>query len=531
MGYQGQVIGIPVGADGLRIDDPNSKLTAGSLIRAINLTYSNGMIEKDTGSAKWNQTVLPSGVRGAVDWWPNDTTQRTIALGLNGRVYRFTDGFVPATEMSVTGTAPATLNSSEYGNFVSGGAEESTNPRKLFLFTGYDTPQVIVADGTSRTNISTAPSDWAGLNQPVDGVIHKGKMFVFLRRGSTMFASLGTDHEDFTTSPLPYEVYPGESEYIAQAFVFRTKLFVIKYPKGLFVLDDTDPSPANWFFTKINSSIGARSPRGYLSAFDDVFFGNHYGSITSLTATDQLGDVLSADIFAQLRCQKFVRENINPDSGGAQHAVYYADKKMGMFTFKGTTSSQADRICYIDVQNRAAPKVTWTTKDQPNCLFLKKDIQGVERPFYGSSDGYIYQMDSQNRYVGSTAYTGEFWTPHYDLAAGDVGRGKANKNFDFLEVVYQPCGDFDMLVDYFIDGRYIDTVKANMGGASDLDRFKLDSDTTDAEAEKNIRIPIAGSGRRISFRCYNANGGENFAVVELRVYFTMSGEQAEKGRI
>src|SRR4051812_1416118 len=174
MGYQGQVIGIPVGADGLRLDDPNSKLTAGSLIRAINLTYSNGMIEKDYGSAKWNQTVMPSGIRGATDWWPDDTTQRTIALGINGKVYKFTDPFVAASEMSVTGTAPVNLNSSEYGNFVQAGAEEAGNPRKLFLFTGYDTPQVIEADSNSRANISTTVSDWTGLNQPVDGVIHKG---------------------------------------------------------------------------------------------------------------------------------------------------------------------------------------------------------------------------------------------------------------------------------------------------------------------------------------------------------------------
>lgn len=529
MGYKGEIIGIPVGADGLRLDDPESKLTAGSLIRALNITMVNGMIEKDYGSARWNQTILPTGVKGAIDWWPEDETQRMIALGADGKVYRFTDAFVPATEVAATIPAPKTLNSTEYANFVTAGAEVTGNPRKLFLFTGYDQVQVISGDGIVRTNISAPPGDWAGLNYPVDGVIHQGRLFVFLRRGSTVFASLSTDHEDFTTLPLPYEVYPGESEYIAQHFVFRGKYFVLKYPTGLYVLNDTDPDASNWFFTKINSDIGARSPRGRVAIFDDVLFGNDYGSITSLTATDQLGDVISADIFAQLRCQSFIRDNINPDIGGGQHAIYYKDKKLAMFSFKSKTSSQPDRICYLDFQVRGQPRAIWIDKDQPNCLFLRKDLTKVERPFYGSSDGYIYAMDSHDRFVGGNPYRGEFWLPHYDLGAGDVTRAKANKNFDFLEVVFNPSGDMFLNIDYFIDGKYIDTVQANLSGDSDLDRFKLDSDNTDAEAEKNVVIPINGSGRRISFRCYNTNGGENFSIVEMRVWFSRSGEQAERG--
>lgn len=531
--YNGQIVELPLGENGLRTDDPNSALQAGHLIRAKNVTFQNGAVEKAPGSMRWNSSALGTGIRAGFDWWPDDAIQRMIVLGNNGKVYRYTDP-LSQTEVVPTAGAPSALNTSQYGNIVAGGAEQGTNPRKLFIMTGYDPIQFISGDGKTRSNIPNPVGDFTGTNQPLDGVIFRGKLFVFLRNGHSVYASLTLDHGDFASQPLPYTIFPGESERIAGLFTFRSKLFCLKYPRGLYVMNDGDADPSQWYFERINGSFGAPGARCNVPVFDDEYIANEYGGVMSLTATNATGDVKAADIFAQLRVQKFVRDFLLPEGRGIRQGIYYGDKKTAIYIYQGRSSTQNDWLLSVDFSNTASPKVCWGDKDQPNCIFLRKDVTGIERPFYGANDGYLYSMDSPNLWVGTSdgltqsGYTYEWQTPHFDLGNGNPAFGDSNKNWDFLELMYEPCGKFNISIDIYLDGRFHKTVQIELGGRSDLDSMHLDTDTTEAEVELTSMVPIQGLGKRISFRGYNSVAGQNCKITKLRVYYKMSGQQDRK---
>lgn len=532
--YAGQIVELQVGTDGLRTDDPNSVLTAGNLIISRNIDQQEGGIAKARGSMRWNETPFSFGVRGGFDWWPDESTQRLIAITSDGKIYKMPDRLT-ATEIGAVGGAPATINASEYTNMVAGGAEQQGNPRKLFIMTGYDPVQVLTGDSATRSSISGPVGDFSGTNQPLSGVIFRGRLIVFLRNGHSAYASSALNHEDFSTSPLPYAIYPGESERISSLFAFRGKLFAIKYPRGLYVMNDSDPSASNWFFEKLNGSFGAPTSKSEVPVFDDAYVANEYGSISSLTATNATGDVKSADLFAQLRVQSFMRDRVLQEGRGIRQGIYYPDKKIAMYTYRGLTSQYNDWLLFVDFQSTAMPKVIWHDKDQPNCLFLRKDNIGVERPFYGSEDGYLYGMDSPNRWIGTSdgavqnGYTYEWQTPHFDLAAGNPVVGAQNKNWEFLELMYEPTGKFKVSVDVYLDSLFHKTLEFECGGRSDLDFMHLDIDTTSAEVElTSTQLPIQGMSKRISFRVYNSDPGENFKITKLRVFYKPSGQQDRK---
>jgi hypothetical protein len=532
--YNGQIVELPLGINGLETDDPDSALQAGNLIRARNVNYQNGAIEKAVGAMRWNSSPLGVGIRAGLDWWPDDQTQRLIALGLDGNVYRYTNPEVQGLITPGTG-APLTLNTSQFGNFVTGGAEQGNNPRKIFVMTGYDPIQSIESDSTVRNNISNPVGDFSGTNQPLDGVIFRGMFFVFLRNSHNIYASSALDHEDFASFPLPYSVYPGESERVSCLFVFRTKLFALKYPRGLYSLVDTDPSAQNWYFQKVTGSFGAPGGRCAVPVFNDTYVATEYGGIMSLQATNATGDVTASDIFAQLRVKQFVRDFILQEGRGIRQGIYFAEKQIAYFVFRGRTSIQNDWILGIDFSNASSPKICWRDTVQPNCLFLRKDITGVERPFYGANDGYFYFMDSPNAWIGSidqsveNGYEYEFQTPHFDLAQGNPAFGDANKNWEFVQLMYVPCGKWNINFDIYLDGKHHKKGQIEVGGRSDLDiGMVLDVGTTEAEVEVTSLFPVQGLGKRVSFRFYDDTPGHTFKITKLRVWYKMSGMQDSK---
>lgn len=531
MAYQGKIIEIPIGMDGLRTDDPDSKVSPSTLVRALNINLQSGYVEKDYGSRRWNSSALPGGVVGGFDWNPDDITQRMIVACNDGKIYRFTDAY-NYSEVSTSATIK-TINTSEMVNFVSAGGEESGNDKKLFIFSGASPIQVITADGTTRRNISNPAPEWTGTNHPVDGIIHNGRVWAIPRSGHYLLVSSALDHEDFSTTPVVFNIAPGEGEKLSGGFIFRGKLFIYKYPRGLYVLVDDDPDINNQYFAKITDAFGAPTSRSALAVFNDLLIANEYGSITSLTATNATGDVNSSDFFANLRVQKFVRETINQEGRNIRQCIYYQDKKIVMFTYRKKTSTQNDVICYVDFQDPNRPRILWNDKDQPNCLFLYKDVEGQQKPMYGANDGYVYQMDQTDRWVGvgsgspQTAFKGEFWTPHIDFGNGDP-ISENNKNFDFVGVKYIPTGDYKLFCDVFCDGIFQRTLSFKLKSYNDLDMMQLDSDSTDSESEREDVQSCSMMGRRIQLRFYNEGLGENFKIVAVRIYLNPSGQQKFK---
>ena len=529
MPYEGQSITVPLGSQGLITDIPPGDIPPSGLIRANNVIFTGGSIEKAPGARRINSTQLASSIVGIHDWNPSTIAQRLIAVTSDGNVYRdIGDGLFSGGTAITTGLG--TLNPNQVF-FVEGGNETSNRNRKLFLLTGKDQPKVLSGDSASFSNINSPAVDWTGTFFPGVGVIHQNRLWLFA--GPFGYASDTGDHENFTSNNLFFNIFPGEGEDVEAAFVYKGRLFVFKKGNFTYVLNDTDPSDTNWYFQKIGSDFGVASKHSLFEALDDLLAGNSTGSITSLKATEKLGDVESGDLLDFAKIEQYVRNNISESGITEMHTLYYRQKKRAYITYKSKYGGANDRMLVIDVSKVQSPRFSFYTKDIPNCLAIRKDINNIERPMYGSSDGYVYLMDQEDRLTHTTAYTGEFITAHNDFRAQNL-QG-SNKLFDFLSVEFIPQGNWNLECDVYIDGRYTETLNFTMsdqlnqtlgdftlGGTSNGDPLGRN------DAQNSPLIPLHGSGRRIAFHFKQSGTNQNFKVASYTVYFRVAGQNSTK---
>lgn len=644
MSYQGDVAIIPLGAGGLHTDDPQTVIDPRKLIRAKNISLGNGVVEKDPGSLKWNQTAYPAGIRAVFDWWPDDVTQRVIVILSNGKVYR-SKNIYHQEEITASGSAPSTLTPGNQPHILPCGAESAGRSKKFMIFTGKDAVQVVTGDGTTRSNISSPAADWSGSNQPSFGFMHLNRIVAFGNPNDPhrAYVSDDDDHEQFASGGANMSFYPGEGERLFSGFVYKGRAFLFKYPRGMYYIDDSaGASPTTWIPRKVTSSFGVASAHPAIEAVDDLFLANASGSVTSVGATQAFGDVKSGDILSMLRCESYMRNTTSPNGNLDRWALWYQDKKRLLFTYRSGGGLRNDRIMTIDLSQQQNPRVSWSEKDQPNCLALMKDCYGIERPVCGSEDGFIYQLDRPDRAgpstsapgavtaalagagagnlsagdykwkltfvtdygeteagtisatvtvadpstngkaaisaiptdstgrvrnrklyrttaggstyklvttiydnitttytdnvadasLGATApssnntarYTAEFMTPHLDFGYVNQAHANTEKNYDFLELTFEPTGRWNVYVDVFIDGVFSETVTFTPTWGPVLDEFTLDTHRLSGRIPRAQMKPLHGKGRRIAFRVYNSGYLENFRLCDLRVYYRLSGQ-------
>jgi hypothetical protein len=526
VGYQGTTANIPLGAMGIMSDVAPGTIPPTALIKAYDVDFGPGFIQKGPGSLRYNLTVLPAPIVALTDYWPNVYTQRMFAATSAGNIYRDIGDrtFTGATAVA-TGLGALTTRA----QFVIAGNEVAGSPKKIFFFSdGVKQAQVLSGDTSTFADIATPATDWVTPNFPKFGLTHRNQLWAF--QGTRYYASLTSSHETFTgAGTLSGTVGPGDGGDITAAYVYKGKMLIFKEGDVVYFLNDSDSDQDNWYFAKLGEGFGIASPHAAVQVLDDLLIGNNTGSVTSYAATQKYGDIASADIFRQAQVNQFFRENTSFSGFPYMHTLWYPEKHMVMFTARTMANTKNNALIMLDVQNPSAPRYSLNKRDQADCLALRKDIYNVKRPMYGSADGYVYLMDREDRLVGGSAFTGEFKTPHLDFRHLDQSLSHKNKTFDFLGVTFQEEGQHNLSVDVFIDGQFSQTVTfpqtiaTNYMGTAVMGTSKMG-----IEDEKTIWKPINGTGRRISFRCYNSGSNENFKVSQLTVGFTVTGEDATR---
>lgn len=532
--YRGQITHVPLGQTGVYTDDSQTITPPQGVIRAENVEIKNGFIEKATGSRRWNSAALPSGVAAFFDWWPSEGIQRTIVVTKDGRVWRFTDPNTVA-EVLPTGTAPTLLKVTIPPVLLSCGNEESNNPRKLFIMTGNDPIQVITADGITRSDIALPALDWSLNNQPYFAIVFLNRLWAFGNQNfpHLLYASSVTDHEDFQTlgDVLQANVFPGESERLITASTYKGRLMCFKYPFGYYFIDTTDPTAP--IPQKLGDSFGASSQQSTLQVIDDLWIGNSTGTISSLSATNALGGLQQDDVVKDMKCYRYLAENTSPRNNSDQRALWYEAKKLVYLTYHSPSGMLTDRIFVIDFQS-GSPRPSLDTKDQPNCMGLVKDYRLVQRPFYGAEDGYLYEMDHADRSVGGNgvnnangdAYEMLVQTPYLDFGFIDPRYAETTKNFDFLELTFEPTGRWSVSADIFVDNNFVETRTFDLSQSDVLDKnFKLDKSRLSGPGLRSSRIPIHGHGRRISVVLRQDGLKQNVKINGLTYYYRLAGQQ------
>lgn len=531
MGYIGEAITLQLGRDGLRSDDPQTEISFISLIEAQNVILGDGIIQKDRGSRKWNTSALADGVLVARDWIPDTTEQSFIVVLDDGTVFKLP---VPETQTLVTasGGAPTTLIRSTNPQIVEGGAETAGRDRKLFIFTGENPIQVISGTAIVRTDLSKPRSDWTGSNHPAFGLVFEDRLVALGPKNDAhrIFLSSPSDYEDFTPGGggIQFSVFPGEGSALISACVYKGRLLLFKRPFGVYYLETNGSADtADWSIKKLSGSFGIASPNSCVSVGNDILVKNSTNSLTSMQAVETLGGIDQGDLLKRMRIKSFIRQRTSGTNIARTFSMNYEAKDQTFFTYQASDGVVPNRMLRIDTSLNE-PRADFITKDQPNCLMLRRDIFGVDRPFYGADDGFIYEMDRENRNVAGSGYEGLFQTPHTDFGFADPKLGGQRKLFDFLGMDFEETGNWNVDVDVFIDQKFIETISFNQSKGVYLDStFQLDKvelGEAKGRVPRNLRMRLRGQGRRISFRVKNSTADQNFKLVSMTVYFRLADE-------
>jgi hypothetical protein len=452
MGYAGDIIPIEVGEGGLLTDLSPSKIPLNNLIRATNVQVNKGVLEKAFGAINFNNTPLDSGVVAAYDYWPVPGKQYTIAVTRSGRVYRIADKFTtveirPTTDQDLideSGEAPDHLNVTERVIIVEGGKEflgdgGEVQPAKIFIFSGNDPIQVIYGEEVERHNLLVPAADWNGdegrTAYPKFGVIYVGRLFVFdcdtfPHQG---YASSNTvsltmkGHEDFseaTFNTALFNIYPGDGERVKMAFKYKTKLWVLKYPRGLYSLEIPDIGDVTtWWFQKVNDDVGTPSPTGADTIIDDVWVSNSVGSVQSLIATLNLGGVSSTNVLRNLQIEKYVQSITSPLGYGERQIFFHQARSQLYIIYRKINAQHNSLILFMDLTQQN-PKPTVFDHHQPNVMAIRRNESQVEEVMYGSEDGYIYLMNRPDRTIRQAdSYTTITGSTSANAATAIVGVG------------------------------------------------------------------------------------------------------------
>lgn len=527
MAYTGHIFPIPIGRGGLVGTRDQTDIAPDKLILARNLSFYGMTLTKEGGAVKYNSSAISGTptVLGGADWWPTTGTQRAVVALSDGTVKKDdgsgTFATTLASGLTISGTMPV---------FVEGGKEAAANNRKLFLFTGLNQVRVLAADGATMSAIATPPADWSGTNSPTFGLIHKdGRLWGGGNANDPhrLYYSTTTNHEDFTGAGSgSISVFPGEGEKIVGAISFKGFIIVWKFPVGIYAIDTTDPTIANWSVKRISKNVGGVTPLGAVQTDNDILFIDPSSNLHLLSAVQEFGDVAASNISRKNHIYQFLQDNINLGRMTSVRAVYYANKREAHFAMSGTGSTTNNVRFVVDFNDPEQVRFRYSDRDTCESIWLRKDANATPILTVGDNAGFIWNLDQATKSKDGSGYSGAFQTPYMDFGWIDPKLSTVRKIGQYLECVVSPSGNWNLSVGVYWDGVLVQTVLFNMGtSGSILGSFVLGTNALAGDQILNRKRRIVGSGRRISIQGSNSGAGEDFSVGQFILHALIGDER------
>ena len=523
MTFTGQVIEIPLGFDGLTGSKNNAAIPPAALIDATNICYDTGAIRKEGGIIKYNSSVISGApiVLGGWDWFPTLGTQRMVVYTNAGTLLKDSGTGAFAT------TLKSGLNTTCVPVFVEGGGESGTSSRKLFTFNGVNIVQALTADAATTHDIAAPPADWTGSTQPLTGCVHEGRMWGALNH--RVYYSLPTDHEDFTTAGAGnINIFPGESERIVQIMSYKGLLVIWKAPRGIYVVDTTSVTVANWRAARISQSIGSSGPLNAVAVEDDVLFIDQGFNFQFLSGIQEFGQLGSKNLSDVHHFNEFLHGVASFSRLDKARSVYYPAKREAHFTVTQIGSTVNSARIVVDFNRPDLPRFRWSPRDVCESIWLRRDSSNIQRVLVGDDVGFVWILDQDTRNKDGAGFLGKFQTPHLNFGASNPQLATIRKSGRFLELAGNPTGPWNVHVDVIWDGQTVHTVDFSQGTDSGvLGSFIIGTDVLGGGGLlPSQRRRLVGSGRTLSLRFSNNGLSEDFSIYKAYVGFQPSDERA-----
>jgi hypothetical protein len=352
-------------------------------------------------------------------------------------------------------------------------------------------------DGSTFVQITTGMA----VDKPTNLAAFKKHLFFAFPGGSLQYSSPGTPYE---WDPVTGAAELGIGDDITALMVVAGGTLAILSRNSTNFLNGT--SVDDWTLSALSEESGAIEWTAQMLGNNGIYLDDR--GVTSLAAVQEYGDFKANTIATQMKpfidrkkenakCSLRVRSK-------NQYRLFFDDKYGVTITFSGNKVIGVTRSLY---------------EDQPVCSVSTEDANGNEELFFGSDDGFVYQLDSGTSMNGSavtaiarTHYNhlnspsnkkrfrrmipeidGPVDASIYVFAAFSYGEAE---NTQQLISEYSGEDVMDYLVDMYNGNLSILQTYSGGGilGMSELGAFRLGG-----SAVGSGTVPINGSGTNIAF--------------------------------
>lgn len=519
--YRGLTAKIQCGRGGFVAIGNQTAIGPENYILLRNCNDLDYLLRKVPGEERFDQVAVtgaPTVCQGH-DWQATPSVQRMVTAWADGTIYKEVGGNVDSV------TLASGLGANKMVVFVEGGLEATGNARKLFFFNGNNVVQVLSADGAVTTNLATPPADWAGTNQPTGGLIHSGRLVGFgnVNFPHGLYISTAANHETFTgADTFLINVFPGYGERIVAAISFLGRIYVFKYPTGIFWVDTTSLSAP--IVKLVKTDIGMASPDAIARVGDDVLFQSSVGTVHSLTAVNTAEDTGESDITARFGMQQWVLDNIKQTRLDRARMYYSKADNEVLLAFTSKAGTINDTLLRFSTRETENLKVYIDDKSSHReALWLRKETDGTFKSYGAGTGGLVFKLFSQNRNVDGTAFTAQFQTPHDDFKWLNEELEGMEKRFDWLELVAKNVANSTLQIDIYLDGAFYKTLYFTVGtGNAAFGSAVFGTSVFGGGAIFTTKQRMAGRGVRLSLVGTNTGVNADFALAEMLVNFKPS---------
>ena len=526
--YQCGMQGFDGSANEFRMNPFSLKVANDIRFRGLAIIKSPGMTLFDSGAV----TATPNCLAG-IDWRPTGAIQRTVTVWDNGKAYsdKTIAGDIDSTTLitGLTYTSPVVL--------VEAGQQAIGGDKELYIFAANNTPYKLIADGSTASAISNISPDWtSAANMPYAGTYHDFYLVAWggaNARHNLYFSTL-EDNSDFLTNlPPVVTVAGGQGDEVRAALsLLPSRLYVWKYPVGLYWVDTTNIVNFITPIHTVRTDVGGAGPNAVCRVGSDVWFIAANGHVYSLTAAINSEDLIDADVSADLKLTRWIEQNISLARIKSAR-IHYDDtlKEVHVYYTKaGGNHNNVGFIINLEIPNK--PRVSFETRGAYfEAVWRRLSSTNVMETLSGGEGGLIYRINQEGRNLNGIAYKGEFQFPQNTLASPTsqdpegTNTSEPNKLFLWLDVSVIPTGNYNLIIDVYIDGAYTETLDVDLGTSP----ATFDASTWDnavfaqAEGVLQRRIKMHGRGRSISLLCRNSGLNEDFAISEIVLHYKLLG--------
>lgn len=503
---------IVMGSDGLWGIRNADRVRLGGLKVMRNATLEDNTVRTAGGASKLGSSFGARGLR-AIDYWPDPSTQRTVVMGDDGKIWKDNGsggGWATVhTGLTVSGAVPC---------FTRAGSEELGRSRQLFYADGLNQERVLVGDAAAVAALSAPPPEWTGSNRPRAFVNHANYNWGFgnLNTPHLLFRSLSTNHQDFTTTRYAVPIFSGDGDYLSGGISFKGNLILWKHPAGVWAFDTTDPTPANWFPRKIGSA-GMAGPNCFCIMENDILYVDPFGGLHMISAVQEFGNVKSSDLSVR-KLGQFIPEHINRAQLAMADLVYYGDKRKAVLACAATGQTSKTLRLSMEVANFAEVGERWEFEDRDiNDALFTREKDDVLILAMVDNAGQVWNLDQPARNKDGAGYTFEWWTHDTDFRQIAPQLQGRIINLWFLQVIYDPRIQVAHDIGVYIDGVLTQTVSPTLTGRGAVLPlvlpFVLGGESISVTPPQRLK----GHGYRVSFRGLSTAANADISIAGLIV--------------